>query len=223
MLPFTREQFVDVFARYNGVVWPAQVVAYLIGLALVVALTQAGRGSERGSERAVDGGIGAGLALMWAWTGVAYHGLFFAAINKAAPAFAALFVAQGLLFAHAAWHGHLHFAPAHGAAGWLGWALIAYAALLYPLIGMVAGHGYPQMPMFGITPCPVTLFTFGVLLLAKPPLPRSLLVIPFLWSLVGGSAAFLLAVPQDWPLLASSFIAVYLFVRGRGARRAAVA
>lgn len=215
MLPFTREQFVEVFASYNGAVWPAQVVAYLLGLALVMALLRRGRGSHRV--------VGAGLAAMWAWTGVAYHGLFFAAINKAAPAFAALFVVQGLLFAHAAWRGSLQFAPARGVAGWLGWALVAYSALLYPLIGTVAGHGYPQMPMFGITPCPVTLFTFGVLLLATPPLPRTLLVIPFLWSLVGGSAAFLLAVPQDWPLLASGLVAVYLFVRGRGSRRAAVA
>ena len=27
MLPFTREQFVEIFARYNAAVWPSQVVA----------------------------------------------------------------------------------------------------------------------------------------------------------------------------------------------------
>jgi hypothetical protein len=64
------------------------------------------------------------------------------------------------------------------------------------------------MPMFGITPCPVTLFSFGVLLLAQGPVPRRLLVIPFVWALVGGSAAFLLAVPQDWPLFASGLLVV---------------
>jgi hypothetical protein len=72
--------------------------------------------------------------------------------------------------------------------------------VVYPLIGL-ADHGYPAMPMFGITPCPVTLFTFGVMLVARGPLPRRLLVIPLLWALIGGSAAFLLGVPQDWPLL----------------------
>jgi hypothetical protein len=123
-------------------------------------------------------------------------------------AFAALFVVQGLLFAHAALlRCDLRFARGHGPRAWLGWALIVYSALVYPLVG-VAGHGYPAMPMFGITPCPVTLFTFGMLLVAQGPVPRRLLIIPFLWALVGGSAAFLLAVPQDWPLLLSGALVV---------------
>lgn len=213
MLPFTREQFLEVFARYNEAVWPAQVVAYAIGLALVSLLLRPRSGGGRA--------VAALLALMWAWTGVAYHGLFFAAINKAAIAFAALFVVQGLLFAHAAGRGYLQFGGARGAAAWLGWALVLYAALVYPVIGMITGHAYPRMPMFGITPCPVVLFTLGVLLLAKAPLPALLLMVPLLWSLVGGSAAFLLGVPQDWPLLASSVVAVFLLARGRRSHRVA--
>jgi hypothetical protein len=57
--------------------------------------------------------------------------------------------------------------------------------------------------MFGITPCPVTLFTLGLLLLTTAPVPAWLLVIPLLWAQVGGSAAFLLDIPQDWLLLFS--------------------
>jgi hypothetical protein len=98
-----------------------------------------------------------------------------------------------------------------------------YAALLYPLIGMATGHRYPALPMFGIAPCPVVLFTLGVLLLARAPLPRRLLVIPFLWALIGGTAAFLLGVAQDWLLLASAGVAVYLFVRDRRVLRTAAA
>lgn len=218
MLPFTREQFGDVFARYNEAVWPAQVVAYLLGIAVATLLVL-----RRGPS--ADRAVGVVLASMWLWTGVAYHGIFFSAINKVAPAFAALFVVQGLLLGHAALvRGALRFAtPASGSAWWLGWALLAYATVLYPLIGTLAGHAYPLMPMFGITPCPVVLFTFGLLLLATPPVPRSLLVIPLLWSLVGGSAAFLLGVPQDWPLLASSAVALFLYFGKRRPGRAAPA
>jgi hypothetical protein len=51
--------------------------------------------------------------------------------------------------------------------------------------------------MFGVTPCPVTIFTFGLLL-------------------VGGSAAVLLQVPQDWLLLVSGCVALPLILfRGR--------
>ena len=70
-----------------------------------------------------------------------------------------------------------------------------------------------ELPMFGVTPCPVTIFTFGMLLLTRQPVPRLLLAIPGLWSLVGGSAAMLLRVPQDWLLLVSGAIAVALLIR----------
>jgi hypothetical protein len=212
LLPFTPDQFLAVFGAYNLAVWPAQLVAYLLGLGMVLTLVRTTRWTHRI--------VGAGLGLMWVWTGVAYHAEFFAPINKAANAFAALFVVQGLLFAHAALlQADLRFYRGHGLRSWLGWALVVYAAFVYPLIGVV-GHGYPAMPMFGITPCPVTLFSFGVLLLAQPPVPRRLLVIPLVWALVGGSAAFLLAVPQDWPLLFSGLLVVpWLWRHPANARR----
>jgi hypothetical protein len=208
MLPFTREQFFDVFATYNGAVWPAQIVGYLLGIAMVIALIRPSRGGDRL--------VGAGLALMWAWTGIAYHGVFFSSINKAAFLFGALFVVQAALFAHAALiRGSLHFGPTRAPTAWLGWALLGYAALLYPLLGAWAGHPYPGQPVFGITPCPVVLFTFGLLLLTRSPVPGWLLAIPLAWSLVGGSAAFLLGVPQDWLLLFSSLVVPVLMLRDR--------
>jgi hypothetical protein len=89
---------------------------------------------------------------------------------------------------------------------------VAYAAIIYPVIGIATGHAYPEMPMFGVTPCPVVIFTFGLLLLTVRPVPRWLLVVPFIWSLIGGSAAILLQVPQDWLLLFSGAITVPLLV-----------
>jgi Family of unknown function (DUF6064) len=68
--------------------------------------------------------------------------------------------------------------------------------------------------MFGITPCPVTIFTFGVFLLSHRRVPLWLLVIPFVWSIIGGSAAALLKVPQDWVLLLSG-VATLVVLRWR--------
>lgn len=207
MLPFTHTQFLNVFATYNLAVWPSQVVVYALAAAMLAALRFAGPGFR---SRLLAGGLG----LMWLWTGIAYHWLQFTAINRAAWAFGALFVFQGLLFASAAVRGTLRFdASICGLSRWFGWGLIAYATILYPALGQILGSGYPNTPMFGITPCPVTLFTFGVLLLARKPVSLGLLVIPAIWSLVGGSAAFLLKVPQDWPLLISS-VAVFMIARG---------
>src|SRR6478735_636787 len=49
----------------------------------------------------------------------------------------------------------------------------------------------PAVPTFGL-PCPTTIFTIGVLLFAKAPVPRSAFIVPVLWALVGSTAAFTL-------------------------------
>jgi hypothetical protein len=102
---------------------------------------------------------------------------------------------------------------AKGWAGWLGWTLLVYAGIVYPLLGQRLGHGYPATPMFGITPCAVTIFTFGLFLLTTAPVPRRLMVIPLIWSLIGGSATFLLDLPQDWLLLVSGLSLAALYRR----------
>lgn len=207
-LPFTREQFFDIFAAYNAAVWPAQWIAYGIG---AIALAGALRASALASRI-----LSACLAVMWLWTGAVYHGLFFASINGAACLFAGLFVLQGIAFVAAGVIGErLSFAARRGAWGAIGWALIVYAGLLYPLIGLAAGHASERLPMFGITPCPVTIFTAGLLLLARPPLPAALVVIPALWSLIGGSAALLLGVPQDGMLPVAGVLLVASLWRTR--------
>ncbi len=38
MLPFTLEQFLNVFATYNKAIWPAQIAAYVLGTIAVAAL-----------------------------------------------------------------------------------------------------------------------------------------------------------------------------------------
>ncbi|KAF0097418.1 MAG: hypothetical protein FD144_5151 [Rhodospirillaceae bacterium] len=205
MLPFTREQFLGVLVTYNDAIWPLQIVTYLSGIIVVALLFRPSRSSNR-----IIAGV---LAAMWVWTGIAYHGLFFAPINTVAYLFAALFLLQGGFLAYAGvQHDRLHFGFQSGPVAWMGAAFLVYATILYPLIGMSTGHAYPEVPMFGVTPCPVTMFTFGMLLLTTQPLPRWLLVIPFVWSLIGGSAAIVLGVTQDWLVLVSGFIAVPLIV-----------
>lgn len=75
-MPFTSEQFCDVFGAYNNAIWPAQIVAYALGLlAAGFALWPSSAGDR------IIAGV---LALMWAWTGIIYHWLFFAVINPGA-------------------------------------------------------------------------------------------------------------------------------------------
>ena len=94
MLPFTREEFIGLFAQYNLAVWPVQILAYVLGIAMVASLWRPSRTADRL--------IAGGLAAMWLWTGIAYQWMHFAAINPAALGFGAMFVLQGVLFSVAA-------------------------------------------------------------------------------------------------------------------------
>jgi hypothetical protein len=84
--------------------------------------------------------------------------------------------------------------------------------LVYPLLGTLLGHGYPRSPSFGVAPCPTTIFSFGLLLLTSAKVPRSVLVIPFLWSLLGFTAALLLGVREDSGLLVAGVLSVALLL-----------
>ena len=64
-LPFTREQFFDLFAVYNEALWPAAVALWTAS-ALIVALRLSAR-------RPHDRWISALLVLHWAWSALAYH------------------------------------------------------------------------------------------------------------------------------------------------------
>jgi hypothetical protein len=210
MLPFTTAQFFALFASYNAAVWPVQIGAYGLGLvALGFALS---RGAQAGRI------VASVLAVMWLWTGAAYHLLHFTAINPAAWLFGGAFLVQGGVFLAIAARGRdLVFEPAlRGTRRGLGLFMVAYAAVLYPLLGRLAGHAWAEIPAFGITPCPTTIFTLGMLLLASSNLPWWLLTIPALWAVTGGAAAVLLAVPQDWMLLIGGLAAVLVLTLGKG-------
>jgi hypothetical protein len=198
--PFTVEQFFDVFRRYNEAVWPWQMALVALGLgAAVLALARPEK-----TARLVSGI----LAFLWAWMAIEYHWRFFAGINPAARLFALVFLMEA---AAIAWLGvireRLVFEPPSMGRRSLAVVFCAYAFIAYPYLGFLAGHRYPATPTFGV-PCPTTILTLGILGFAVRGPSRLLLVVPLLWSALGGYAAFRLGVPQDFGLLAAGVITV---------------
>ncbi len=203
-LPFTTDQFFDVFRRYNEAVWPAQwALLGLAGAAIALSL----RGSSRDS-RAVSGI----LTVLWLWMAGAYHLAFFSTINRAAIFFAAIFAVQALLFAVVGvWQGQLGFHLRRSLVGAIGALFIVYAILLYPGLGYMLGHRYPAVATFGL-PCPTTIFTFGLLLWSDRAVPLSVIAIPAAWSLIGAVAALRLTVVEDSGLFAAGLVVTSLIV-----------
>jgi peptidoglycan/LPS O-acetylase OafA/YrhL len=207
-LPFTTEQFFDLFAAYNGALWPAAVALWIASTMLSALLLS--------SRRPPDRWISALLSVHWLWSALAYHTAFFTRINPAAWVFAALFLVQAALFF---WIGvvrrRLSFAPGRNAWAVVAWLFVAYS-LVYPGINAVQHLTWSRIPTFGV-PCPTTIFTAGLLMLATPRSWR-LSIIPVVWSVIGGSAALLLGVSADYALpVAGISLAVFSF-RSRATR-----
>jgi hypothetical protein len=190
-MPFTTEQFLKIFAQYNAAIWPAQFV--LAGAAVLVLYL-----AVRGHDYSATVGPWI-LAALWAWSGVVYHLMFFRRINQLAVVFGALFLVQAVLLLLAARRRRLNFAFRATAAGWLGGTLITYALVVYPLLGAAQGRWYPSAPTFGV-PCPLTIFTLGLLLWNTERTPWYVMVVPLLWSAIGTSAALSLGIREDFGL-----------------------
>jgi hypothetical protein len=207
-LPFTVEQFLEVFEKYNLAIWPMQIIAYLIGIAALFWGIKKSRYSDK-----IVSGI---LSFYWLWMGVVYHIIFFSSINKAGYIFGILFIIQGILFLIAVFKSSISFQFKADKFAVTGSLFILYAMLIYPIIGYLLGHGYPKSPVFGVAPCPATIFTFGILLWTDRKVPKYILVLPLLWSIIGFMAAISLGIREDIGLLVSGVIgSVIILLRDR--------
>lgn len=205
MLPFSRAAFLSLFEQYNAAIWPAPVIAGLLGVVVLALALRPLPGSSRV--------ISLLLSLAWLWNGVVYHGLYFAGINFWAYGFAVLFVVQGLLFAAAALRGRSDWRFRADPAGWAGPALMGFALVGYPLLAWAFGDGWPRMAAFGVAPAPTVIFTWGLLLMA--PRAAYLALGPLAWSLIGAAIAVSRGVPEDLSLLLAAGISMVLIIRGR--------
>jgi hypothetical protein len=208
-------ELLDLFTRYNNDLWPVHVLAYALAVAAVALVFV---GSRVWADRLISGA----LAVLWVWLGVVFQGLYATDIDQTLGlVYAALFVLEAyLLFRHGVLSRRLAFRPRNGLVGVFAWLALGYAVVVYPVIGAVLGHGWPESPLLGMAPCPTTIATFGLLLLAMPAVPKSLFVVPFLWAVLAPPAAMGGGVYEDAGLLLAgvvTFAALALSGRCRSA------
>ncbi|WP_333236711.1 MULTISPECIES: DUF6064 family protein [unclassified Microcoleus] len=197
-IPFTTEQFFQVFDNYNQTTYPIQFVLILVAVAVIFMAV-----SRKPFRNKIISGL---LGLLWLWAGIVYHLIFFTAISPPAYLFGALFIFQCLLFLYEGVAiNRLSFRASRRFHGILGAIFIAYALVIYPIIGYALGQTFPSSPTFGV-PCPTTIFTFGLLLWTDKKVPLSLLIIPVLWSIVGTSAALNFGIKEDFGLLVAGTV-----------------
>lgn len=205
MFAFSVDELYAMYAAYNGALGVWQFVAY-VPMLVFAGLAYAGK-------KGANSWISLYLGLVWIWVGPVYHLMYYSEINNAAKFFAAGFVAQGLLIV---WEGikerNLWFGYHRGYCAITGMLFILYALVGYPLLGIWLGRGFPAVAAVLLAPVPVTIYTFGMLLLTYKRVPEYLLIIPIVWSIVGTSVV-LLGVYQDIGLLISGLVTAVMIHR----------
>ena len=203
-VPFTVDQFFAIIREYNTSIFPMQIVLNLLALAsIVLAIIKSDYTNKF---------ISFTLGLFWLWMGIVYHFIFFTNINPAAFIFALFFVLQAIIFIYyGAAKNILSFGFRKDWIGIVGLLFIIYALLIYPILGILFGHIYPNSPTFGL-PCPTTIFTFGILLWTLKKVAIYFVIIPFLWSIIGLSAAINIKVYEDFGLIVAGVIGLILLI-----------
>lgn len=210
MLPFTIDTYFAMIAQYNLAIWPLPLAGVALALAVLFLVVRPRLASGRI--------IGAVLLFAWLWSGIGFHLLQFAQINFAAPAYAGLFVLQGLLIG---WvcvvRGALSFRLSTNISCVVALVLVILAVTVWPLVGLLMGEGLAAAPVFAADPTATVLLTLALWLMARGPGVFWLSVIPVLWTFVDGATYAVLGTPAGLVFPVLGLVVVTLLVLKRRA------
>lgn len=194
----------SVFVAYNQAIYPLQFLLLFVAAALVLLAARGGAWSTRM--------VWTGLALLWAWCGAVFFITFYGRLGPAPRVFGAAFLLQAAAFAIAAVRqdGGL-LALRRDANGIVAAFLIVYALVGYPLLASALGQSYPAQPTFG-APCPLTIFSFGLLLLFTGRVPPHLLIVPVWWGAMGVVAVLRWGIYEDLMLPVAAVAALLMIL-----------
>jgi Family of unknown function (DUF6064) len=183
--PTTRNLFL-IFERGNTAIWPMQFVCYASAAAMVgLALWNRRRASQL---------ICLLAAAVFAWVGIVYFGVIDSGMHMA-WVWVAVFFLEAILFLVAGIVRHdLVFAPRWNLSGVLGAVVISVGLVGFPLVEVLSGYPLHALTVFGLSPCTTVIFFFGLLLWARPPVPKYLLLLPLAWALTSAPSDLTLGI-----------------------------
>jgi hypothetical protein len=201
-LLFSPRTYYRLFELYNAAMWPLQILALALGVALLGLLLRdtAWRGRA----------IAAILAACWLWVAWAYLWQRYDTINWAASYFAVGFAIEALLLI---WTGivrdRLGFLSGAGPVGAAGLCIFVFALVGYPLIGPLNERPWRQAEIFGLAPDPTAIATLGVLVAAHRP-RWSLLIIPLIWCAISAATLWTMQSPNALVVTTTAALALGL-------------
>lgn len=201
-LLFSPRVYWRLFELHNAAVWPFQLPALLLGVAILLCILR----PRPWSDRAVS------IILAAAWVSVAWGFLWarYTTINWAAAYAVPPFLAEALLlFVIGGLGGRLRFAANRTVPGVVGLALFLYALVLHPLVAPFAGRPIAAAELVGIAPDPTAIATLGLVSIgAGAAAAWLLLAVPLAWCVLSWATLYAMNAPEAWIPLAAAGLAV---------------
>jgi hypothetical protein len=201
----------SIFGRGNAAIWPMQIIWYTSAAAMI--------GLAFWPRRLASQLICLLAAANFVWVGIVYFGVIDSSMGtldgviNLAWLWAALFILEAILLLVAGLlRRDLVFAPRWNLSSVLGALFMCYALVAYPIIEMLGGQPLSASPLFGLSPCVTVFFTFGLLLWARPPAPKYLLLLPLAWALEATPGNIAMGHVADFPLILVGAITVGLII-----------
>jgi hypothetical protein len=180
---FSVHSYYRLFELYNRAIWPAQILALALPIAILVLLRRA----EARRARFIT----ALLAVCWLWVAVVFHAHRYATLTWSARYFAWGFGVEATLLLWTALRGRLIFERRLA-----GLAIFLAALVVPPLIGPLLGRTWRQVEVFGVAPDPTAVATVGILLLAAGRVRWELIALPLIWCAVSGATLLSMHAPD---------------------------
>jgi hypothetical protein len=195
MTPYDKQSWFNLVASYYSGIWPMKIISSLFTIVFLLLIFNY-RKIHLGSSESVRLTL-LMLGAAWLWNGAVFHWQFFANLNWAAPVFGWVFIAQGVLLVLAAFFtSNRRWVSLDSGRGVLAIIVIFTGMLVYPLCGLMDDRAFFQVENFPLLPAPVTLVTFGVLMLLESRWRHCLVVVPILWAVVSGAFATTLGLVE---------------------------
>ena len=209
------EEFFDLFGSYNEMYLIVIILTYILA---IVALLMVFRKSEHSNRI-----ISLTLTFLWLWIGIVFGVLVFGPTPMFIAGteypgvwylFGSIFTIHGIIL--------LYFGVIKDTASftwkpsyrhYIGLIIILFGLILYPLVGVFTGRVFPEYPVFGIAPCPVTLFTIGLLLWSDVKPSLQLMIIPLFWSFMGIFPVLFYGVYADIGTVLAGIVALLYYVK----------
>lgn len=180
-----KDTFLNLLGFYHEDIFPFGFIAILFGILILYSLLS--------NHIVLKQNINLILGFLWCFDGVVLFSLYaskFAPITYALQGI--LFPLQGMIFFT---FKDLDYDFRKTTTSYIGVFMIFFGLFIYPIVGNFSSHYYPNAPIFP-DPCPLTIFTLGLALLAKKA-NLAIFAIVFLWSLTGFIAVFKLGIYAD--------------------------